>query len=236
MSVNTPKEAVKPPPPPTTKSAKYLATGLKRQPYVLSGYVPRNEDGSIDFENVDFDDQDVCIVLAGGMKGGHMMDYINIYNEEFETTVNKIMFYFAVVNEAKVARDENREPHEAFIPKYDEYGRFITPFGNWRTGSLVAEMLELASFLLSRYGRIVGVDEKGKFELEPITQREVLDAIDYDSLIRVYGDNADPEAQEQVFFELLTVSNLINLEESRDRIRNGTGEDSGNSPESKGAG
>lgn len=226
-------QPAKAPTAPTVKTAKTLARAFNKQPYLLSGDVPRNEQNEIEWDKVDFSDPDLFVVLASGMKGSHMFDYINLYNEEFDTTVNKIMWYFVLVAEYKKASEENREP--LYKEERDEYRRLITPYGKWRTSSLLAEILELGSFLLSRHGRITGVDEHGRWIVEPVSQAEVLDAIDYDALMRASGQT-DVEAQEAIFFELLTVSNLIDLEEARSRMENAnkSGEDEGNSPESSG--
>lgn len=194
MSVN-PTQPV----PPVPRTARNMAKATNIVPYWLEGDPDLKDSAG----QVDYLSEGQYAVAVGPLKYRHYLNYINIHGEALDNTVNKILFVFTAMSQMS---NPNLKPEDRMQIESDEHGRVKTPFGVMH-GNLEQTMVELAAFIMGQHGRIVGVEESGKFKYEGITPDQVIDHMDLGSITDVAEDS------NMLFFEILELSNVWNPKE-----------------------
>lgn len=203
-------------------------------PYVIAGqldeeYIITKKDGSLDIAVGNLPKDVFCILLAP-LYARHYQDYELNYNQSIDSAVGKILYIVgkeAAVNRLLLSNDINqiedeseedykirvRELIEVTKPKMkDEIMGMIyeTPFGDMY-GSIDKNVLELALYVLSAHGRIIGKKENGDYDLREITPQDIDGILDPNILKEsIDGEN--------IFNEILNVSNLFNTDELREEL------------------
>jgi len=190
-----------PPTKPRYRKLHNIAVATKVQPWFLAGEAEFIDDcmEKSSYETL-FSDTSVVGVGVGSLTFKHYLEYENMYNEALETAAFRLMYiYWAFSKEVNPKIDEAPMPQLEIL----EEGRIVkTPFGEMR-GSLQKNGMELLAFLLTRWGRIVGVDSDNEFIYEPISMEEIYELCSPDVLLRLDDGQTVPP-----LMELLTLTGL----------------------------
>lgn len=185
-----------------------LASTTKEElefPYVLQGE-PKIDPTT---KRMLFDDPANIIVGVGNLTLRKQMEYEQIYGEQIETTVNKIMYVYYTIAKISNPGIDNRETPELTV---DEYGNIQTPMGPM-TGALERNIMESCVFILSAYGRITGVEPSGKYVYEPITPEQIVDILKGGTLLQPFEDGTVP------FMEIYEYAGIWNSEDVKVKLQ-----------------
>ena len=174
-------------------------------PYILKG-TPTVDDVT---KRMLFDNPDTVVVGVGNLTLRKQMEYEQIYGEQLETTVNKVMYTYYTIAKISNPGIDNRETPEL---KVDDYGHVITPMGPM-SGSIERNIVESCVFILSAYGRITGVQSSGKFIYQPISPEEVIDIVKGDSLLQPFEDGTIP------FMEIYELAGIWNSDDVKVKLK-----------------
>lgn len=147
-----------------------------------------------------FANKEVVGVGVGALKYKHYLEYETMYGESLELAALRLIYVYWAMS-----KKVNPKLDDAPMPQIEikENGALIeTPFGDMR-GSLNKNGMELLAFLLTRWGRIVGVTADSEFIYEPITLEDVYELADPDILLRLDDGENLP-----ALMELLTLTGL----------------------------
>ena len=122
---------------------------------------------------IDYDDPNVIALGVGNLTLRQMMTFESIYEESIETSVNKILYVFYALNKAL---NPDLDNNEVPMLEIDDRGRTITPLGVMNH-SFERSIVEICSYILSCYGRIIGQNADGTYEYSLFTQSDVVDTI-----------------------------------------------------------
>jgi hypothetical protein len=156
-----------------------------------------------------FNDPETVVVGVGNLTLRKQMEYEAIYGEQIETTVNKVMYTYYTIAKISNPEIDNRETPELRV---DDYGHVLTPMGPM-AGSLERNIVESCVFILSAYGRIVGVEPSGKYIYESISSEEIIDTVKGDSLLKPFEDNSVP------FMEIYELAGIWSSEDVKAKLQ-----------------
>lgn len=190
------KPKMQPPDKPKHRNMRVLSASREIVPYFLQGD-PDKINAMIDAGKMNdlFDDEDIIAVGVGHLKMRSHMEFETRHGEVLDTFVNKILWLFWAMGQ--IADDKVTEKPEIVTIE----GVTDTPYGKMY-GSLQRNIAQCMCFVLSQFGQIVGVGEKG-FDFEPIGEDEIYDLLDPASLMNV-EENTDLPA----FFEIISIAGL----------------------------
>lgn len=130
----------------------------------------------------------------------HVLKYYALHNEPLQVALARIMWLLQWQH-AKLHDPENTPD---LVP--DALGGIAVPGLGTMYGTVDFAIMDLAAFILSCHGRVVGKDRLGKYILEEITQEEVLSILP-DGFTSLKVDETST-----VFDEILGVSTLFDFE------------------------
>lgn len=196
-----PNKKPQPPAKPKFRSLNDLSRSIKIVPYFLAGDPEIIASHIKDHkENELYQRDDVFAVGVGMLKFRHYLNYENIHGETLDQTANKVMYVFYALSKQINPNIDDREMPELIV---DEEKRITqTPFGPMY-GSIEKNGTLLLTFLLTQFGRIVGVNGSGDFELEEISEDDVIDLLDPNAIF-----NVDPVDGKSIFMDILEVTGL----------------------------
>ena len=190
------KPKIQPPEKPKHRSMRVLSASREIVPYFLQGD-PDKINNMIDAGRMNdlFSDEDIIAVGVGHLRMRSHMDFETQHGEVLDTFVNKILWVFWAMGQ--ITNDDVTEKPEIIT----ENGVTETPYGKMY-GSLQRNIAECMAFIMSQFGQIVGVNDKG-FDYEPITEADIYDLLDTASLMNVEEDTDLP-----AFFEIISIAGL----------------------------
>ena len=147
-----------------------------------------------------------CVLLRPIMHE-HTLKYYANHNETIDSLLLKIIA--VTQNYAQIVRgdkDEEGKPIQPF--REDGMGMIEVPFLGPMYGPLDINKAELAAFVLSCHGRVVGKTPAGEYVTEEVTEEEVYRRMPHGFI----NFTIDPETGMTVFDEILSVSTLFNLD------------------------
>jgi hypothetical protein len=195
------KPKATPPPKPKYRAVNDLSKSIKMAPYFLVGdpEVIREHIES-HRENELYERDDIFAVAVGMLKFKHYLNYENVHAETLDQTANKVMYVFYAMSKRLNPDIDERPVPELII---DEVSRVTqTPFGPMY-GSLEKNGTLLLIFLLTQFGRIVGVNGNGEYDLEDVSEDEIIELLDPGALFTI--DDADGKS---TFLDVLEITGL----------------------------
>lgn len=141
-------------------------------------------------------------VLLKPIKQEHSMQYLNLHGESLELVVARVLFLMHH-QYLLMFKPEEVQPLET-----DELGGIKIPGLGVLYGTLESAQAEITAFVLSRHGRVTGKTALGEYEVEQVSEEQVLAQMPFGFTNML----ADEETKSQVFDEVLTVSTLFNPE------------------------
>lgn len=152
---------------------------------------------------IDYDNDDVIPLGVGNLTLRHMMNYETMYGENIETAVNKILYVFYVLSKSfHPDLDKNEVPDL----EVDDDGNIKTPVGLMK-GSFDKNVIDICTYILSCYGRIIGQKSNGEYIYEPFSQQDVVDTIKGNVFTTLFEDGTLP------FMEIFERAGLWSPEE-----------------------
>lgn len=207
-----------PPQKPKFRSLKKVAKNIQVMPYLIDGYV--DEEG----ERPLLHPENVVVALAP-LKYRSYLVYENRNGETLDVSVSKIIYIVSAMFNALAGKED------AVKIEKDEFDRIITPFGTMY-GSLERNVVDICTFILSQYGRIIKDNGDGTYEYEGITQEELLDCLDNSGNIFMEPDeNGVP-----LLMEVFSMSGVYSMDEAISAQEDGVDDGPKNSASKKGGG
>lgn len=198
------KQLPKPPTKPKQRNLAKIAKALVQIPYIIEA--DENDKNNVLAEHT-------FAVLLRPLKYGSYIKYEEQNSCSIDETVSKIMWILSAAYQH--LNPDLKEEDRIKIDK-DEYGAIVTPFGPL-FGSVQRNTVELAAFILSEGGRIVGIDpETNKYITVPVDPAEIIERLDPSAIM----ENDAETNSEPIFMEILSVSNVLNMDEVAAELTN----------------
>jgi hypothetical protein len=153
-----------------------LADAYARDLFILR--LAQNDDHEYDFEKLEdrvryYEHNEVFAL--GKLTGNHYAAFERKFGRSLDRFQSQ--WLAAVLYEASRSRGETLES----VTYSEDENTYYTPAGKL-VGSTEINMLQCIAFLFSCFGRVVGETEDGEYELEQVSQDEVMDYIDLNLL------------------------------------------------------
>lgn len=204
------KQAVQPPQRPKFRSLKTLAKSVKFLPYLVDG----------DLDGIDAtNEQEVAkaladdknfFVLVAPLKYKAYLTYENTYGEGLATVANRILYCLAASYQILRSDDE-----DSITLEQDELGAVITPYGKMY-GTLERNMVDLALYIMTQHGRIVGVQDDGTYLCKHVTREEIIDLLDPRAILKI--DKENDSIYTSLFMEILEISGVWMPDEIQNQL------------------
>lgn len=193
------------------KNVRIIPYFIAGDPEIISAYMDQKPPKLKELVEMQGENEVLCVALRR-INSRDYLDYENRYGRSINAAVNAVLFVFYVgAKLLKPDMDENPMPKVDFN---DDTKIFDTPYGKMY-GSLEKNVFELMAFLLSRTGRIIGIDKGGQYDYDPTDEDQIFDHLDPRSFSTFYEDG------KSAFFDILEIAGVYDPEETEKRVRAG---------------
>lgn len=204
------KKTLVPPAKPKHRVINNLKRMTKVMPYFLAGdpdiianYMAEGRIAEL------IDMEDVYAVGVGPLKAMNYINYEGSNGETLDQVANKLMYcFYAVHKMLNPESDDNPKPE---LVTDEEHNTISTPYGVIY-GSMEKNALLLLAFLMSQYGRIVGVLPNGNFEYEPVTEDDLLSMLDPTAIFAMDEDKP-------LFLDILELTHLFDPTQAESKLK-----------------
>jgi len=198
MSVKTSSDKLQPPKPPKILSLKTSSRAIQDIPFFIYGdedtikkALEGNDEQSL------YESDDIFAVGLGHLYWNDITEYLRTRGELMSVRVRKLMYVIWAT--AKIANAEA----DAEVPDLViDNGVTRTPYGDL-PGSLLENVADIMLFVLSRRGRIVGMNPDHTYIYEAVSEHEIGSMLDESAFFVDMSSDGEP-----MFFEVIASAGL----------------------------